>query len=208
MLSKASFSLKITLFYTCTGKGTGRQAQSFQRDEKDGICRLSLLWMKIEQGMEQLHCCASLLCPVTKIPVLELVLLWPLEIHCPCLSMTTPFRIFRNPSCEADTSDAVQVTRSQDEKIFRGSLFSSQCFMFVSSCHHILMDLLSCLSITCLCVYHKTGESKSLGCALQPKAKAPCASAYTRHIKHVTELVVPHSISSLSVRSTALVACL
>lgn len=125
--------------------------------------------MKIEQGMEQLNSCASLLCPVTKTPVLELVLLWPLEIHCPSLSMPTSFRIFRNPSCKVDTSDAMRVTRSQDEKIFRESL-SPQCFMCISSCHHILMDLLSCLLITCLCGCHKTGKPRSLGSAAQSRS--------------------------------------
>lgn len=193
MLSKASFSLKITLFYTCTGKGIRRRVQSFQWEEEDGFCGLSLLWTKIEQDMEQLHCCASENVPVTKMPVLEMGLIWPLEIHCPSLSMPTSFRISRNPSCEADTSDAMRVTRSEDENIFRGSLFSSQCFVFVSSCHHILIDLLSCLLITCLCACHKTGESKSPGCALQPKAKAPCASAVEHaELAFVTELVAPH----------------
>lgn len=49
------------------------------------------------------------------------------------------------------------------------------------------------LSPNNLCACHKTGESKSPGCALQPKAKAPCASAVEHaELAFVTELVAPH----------------
>lgn len=140
------------------------------------------------------HGATALLCPITKIPVPELVLLWPSEKHCPSLRMLTSFSISRNPSCEADTGDAMWVTRSQDEKIF-----SSQRFMFISSCHHILIKLLSLNNLS-LWLPQNWGVLVSGLCSAAQSRSSLCIA-----IEYVTELqflIEVTGISNLFVRRT------
>lgn len=176
-------------------KGREKRALSFPWEAKDRFCGLSLLGMKIKQGVERRrwpswhnhHCCASEKAPLTKIPVLGLVLLWPLERQFPSLGMPTSFRTSRNPSAcpplsghpeippvkqtQAMPRERQEITASQPSA---GCCFGSQRFILVSSFHRVSTDL----SITCLGAYHNTLEPRSPGFAqeLQPKAKMPRTS--------------------------------
>lgn len=204
LLSKASFSLKINLFYTWEEKGREKQALSFQWEEKDGFCGLALLQMRIELGVGNYDGHSDTATTVVlqrksllpKISVLELVLLWPLERRRLSLGMPTSFRISRSPSCETDEWCHESDKESRWASLQRDAFLQFTMFHAYFQLLSCLNDLRSCVSITCPCTYPRTREPRSPGCAqqLQPKAKAPCASLWWQHAEPAfrTELVVPH----------------
>lgn len=94
-------------------------------------------------------------------------------------------------------SDATRGTRSHNGANLQwGASPVHNISCLFPSCHHILTDLCSRLSVTWLCAYHVTMTPRSLGCVqqLQPKAKLSFTSLRWQRaeLALLTELVAPH----------------